>query len=125
MLRALYNLIYVTFALFIPLAVFNDSFPFVNYFDMPLEFRRSVWGLIALVITVFFFGKEHCRVGQKFRPSHLAQGNLYVDCLCRSSGPRVCITSHYQRLCTRVCLHPQLDIPVSHGSRVLQSISGS
>lgn len=58
MLRALYNLIYVTFALFIPLAVFNDSFPFVNYFDMPLEFRRSVWGLFALIITVFFFGKN-------------------------------------------------------------------
>jgi hypothetical protein len=58
MLRALYNAIYVTFALFIPLAVFNDSFPFVNYFDMPPEWRRSVWGLFALIITVFFFGKN-------------------------------------------------------------------
>jgi hypothetical protein len=58
MLRALYNAIYVTFALFIPLAVFNDSFPFINYFDMPVEWRRSIWGLFALIITVFFFGKN-------------------------------------------------------------------
>ena len=58
MLRALYNVIYVFFALAVPLAVFNNSFPFVNYFEMPLEWRRSVWGLFALIITFVFFGKN-------------------------------------------------------------------
>jgi hypothetical protein len=58
MLRAIYNVIYVFFALAVPLAVFNDSFPFVTYYDMPVEWRRSVWGLFALIITLVFFGKN-------------------------------------------------------------------
>lgn len=57
MLRAMYNVIYVFFALAVPLLVFNASFPFVNYLDMPPHFQRTVWGLFGIIITLVFFGK--------------------------------------------------------------------
>lgn len=58
MLRRIYYMLFVFFALVIPLLVFNTQFPFEYYVDMPTRFKASSSVLFGILVILLFFRKQ-------------------------------------------------------------------
>ena len=58
MWRRVYYMLFVFFALIVPIAVFNSRFPFAIFREMSSNFQFSVAGLFGMLIILLFFRKQ-------------------------------------------------------------------